>query len=125
MPKKRTPTVDPLEKKAEQLEQLRESVDQSTFGAGEMDVSDELARVDQHPADNADLAFQRELQLTQAEIIDREAEQVREAMQAKADGTYGVCQDCGKKIPKARLEARPEATLCVDCQRKRETARPA
>lgn len=31
-------------------------------------------------------------------------------------GTYGVCESCGKPIPKARLEVVPEATLCVGCK---------
>ena len=31
-------------------------------------------------------------------------------------GTYGTCEACGKPIPKARLEALPEATLCVGCK---------
>jgi RNA polymerase-binding transcription factor DksA len=31
-------------------------------------------------------------------------------------GTYGTCEACGKQIPEARLEAVPEATLCVACK---------
>lgn len=31
-------------------------------------------------------------------------------------GTYGTCEACGKPIPEARLEAIPEATLCVACK---------
>jgi DnaK suppressor protein len=31
-------------------------------------------------------------------------------------GTYGVCESCRKPIPEARLEAVPEATLCVACK---------
>ncbi|MGO1256589.1 MAG: TraR/DksA family transcriptional regulator [Microbacterium gubbeenense] len=34
------------------------------------------------------------------------------------DGTYGVCADCGKRIPVARLRVRPTATKCVDCASK-------
>jgi DnaK suppressor protein len=30
-----------------------------------------------------------------------------------AEGSYGVCDFCGKPIPAARLEALPWATLCV------------
>jgi RNA polymerase-binding transcription factor DksA len=33
-------------------------------------------------------------------------------------GTYGVCTSCGKKIPAARLAARPFAELCVPCAEK-------
>ncbi|HEX2047977.1 MAG TPA: TraR/DksA family transcriptional regulator [Acidimicrobiales bacterium] len=31
-------------------------------------------------------------------------------------GTYGICEACGNPIPEARLEALPEATLCVGCK---------
>jgi phage/conjugal plasmid C-4 type zinc finger TraR family protein len=31
-------------------------------------------------------------------------------------GTYGICESCGNPIPEARLEAVPEATLCVACK---------
>ncbi|MFS0866094.1 TraR/DksA family transcriptional regulator [Microbacterium sp. 179-B 1A2 NHS] len=30
-------------------------------------------------------------------------------------GTYGRCVRCGEPIPSARLEARPQATMCVAC----------
>jgi RNA polymerase-binding transcription factor DksA len=35
---------------------------------------------------------------------------------AKIDaGTYGVCEQCGKPIGEARLEAMPAARLCITC----------
>ena len=37
---------------------------------------------------------------------------------AKIDeGTYGVCDHCGGRIPEVRLDARPASTRCVDCSR--------
>jgi DnaK suppressor protein len=35
-----------------------------------------------------------------------------------AEGTYGTCAECGKKIGRARLEFRPESIYCVDCKAK-------
>jgi RNA polymerase-binding transcription factor DksA len=32
------------------------------------------------------------------------------------EGTYGVCVDCDKNIPEARLREQPEAPRCVECQ---------
>ncbi len=29
--------------------------------------------------------------------------------------TYGICEDCGQPIPKARLDVLPHASLCVTC----------
>jgi RNA polymerase-binding protein DksA len=31
-------------------------------------------------------------------------------------GKYGICSKCGKRIPKARLEALPFAVMCVECK---------
>jgi DnaK suppressor protein len=31
-------------------------------------------------------------------------------------GTYGSCEDCGKRIPRARLKVLPFAERCRDCQ---------
>lgn len=40
-----------------------------------------------------------------------------DAALARVDsGTYGTCESCGNAIPEARLEALPEATLCVSCK---------
>ena len=36
------------------------------------------------------------------------------------DEGFGLCEECGKAIPKERLMIVPEATLCVSCQRKLE-----
>jgi DnaK suppressor protein len=33
------------------------------------------------------------------------------------DGKYGSCEVCGGKIPLARLNALPYATMCIECQR--------
>lgn len=39
------------------------------------------------------------------------------------EGSYGQCVDCGTVVPEGRLEARPEASRCVQCQAKRERRR--
>ena len=58
--------------------------------------------------------------------IDRDVEELRAVQAAIARlrrGEYGVCQACGNEIPAARLEAVPEAALCVECQARAEHAR--
>jgi DnaK suppressor protein len=44
------------------------------------------------------------------------------ALQRILDGTYGVCENCRKAIPLARLKALPAARFCKTCARKRETS---
>lgn len=48
-------------------------------------------------------------------ILRQEIAQVRQALHRIESGTYGTCASCGKTIARARLEARPIATLCIDC----------
>ncbi|HSN07288.1 MAG TPA: TraR/DksA C4-type zinc finger protein [Candidatus Angelobacter sp.] len=36
------------------------------------------------------------------------------------DGTYGICERCGRPIGKLRLQAFPRVTLCVSCKQLEE-----
>jgi RNA polymerase-binding protein DksA len=45
----------------------------------------------------------------------QEIKQIREALKRIADGTYGVCAQCGTDIDPKRLKALPNATRCVSC----------
>ena len=80
-------------------------------------LTEELADYDQHPADQGTETFEQELDETTLMILDEEERRVKEARQALAEGRYGVCIDCGKEIPAARLEAIPETVRCVEDQR--------
>jgi RNA polymerase-binding protein DksA len=60
--------------------------------------------------------------LDQAELT-RDVGELREvvaALKRLADGTYGLCLDCGADIPVERLRAQPAAARCVDCQQRHE-----
>ncbi len=43
--------------------------------------------------------------------------ELQEALRRMDEGAYGLCEGCGQWIAYARLEQRPEATLCGDCAR--------
>jgi RNA polymerase-binding protein DksA len=47
-------------------------------------------------------------------------QQVEHALERIDDGTYGVCEQCGKPIGKMRLMAFPRATLCMPCKQREE-----
>src|SRR4051812_31762255 len=121
MTKKERALVDRLAQKAEQLERVREDVEAQAFGGDEREATGELTVVDQHPGDVADFAFQRELSDTQGRILEQEANQARDAAERAKAGQYGICADCGRPIGEARMQARPEATLCIECQSRHET----
>jgi len=115
------PALAGLARRAEDLETLRRAEQESAFAGDQREMTGEASTVGQHPADVADFTYQRELQQTTEKFLGRQADQVEAAIRAREKGTYGTCQECGKHIPDERLQARPEATLCVDCQRRLET----
>ena len=112
---------DALARRAEELETLRQAEHEAAASGDQREMTGEASILSQHPADVADYTYQLELQQTTEKFLDRQAEQVQAAMRARQNGTYGQCQSCGTEIPPERLAARPEATLCVACQRQVET----
>jgi DnaK suppressor protein len=56
------------------------------------------------------------------EVLEQEREQAEHARDRQAQGAYGICEDCGRKIGEERLAALPDATRCVACQAAWESA---
>jgi DnaK suppressor protein len=84
------------------------------------DESGEDAVYDNHLADTATETYDRELDYTLEENSEHVLSEIDAALRRIDDGSYGRCTNCGRQIPEERLEARPYATLCIDCQRQRE-----
>ena len=73
--------------------------------------------------DAADAAFEAgsdEMASQLAELDSREITQIERALTRLKQGTYGLCESCGGKIPVGRLNALPYTTLCIECQREME-----
>ncbi len=71
-----------------------------------------------HSGDSAEQAQERENDEVVDAIGNETAQSIRviqSALERIESGTYGVCDSCGDDIGRARLEAVPEATRCVDC----------
>lgn len=83
----------------------------------------ELSTLDQHPADSATSLADADREEASMEVLQRQQERVREALARIDAGTYGRCVDCGRELSDERLDARPEASRCVDCQQKSEAVR--
>lgn len=58
----------------------------------------------------------RELRAELANADARDLHQINEAILRVDEGTYGLCSDCQRSIPIARLKALPYAIRCVRCQ---------
>lgn len=72
----------------------------------------------EHSGDSAEQAQERENDEVVDAIGNETAQSIRSvtaALERIANGSYGICENCGEKIGQARLEIVPEATRCVDC----------
>jgi DnaK suppressor protein len=70
-------------------------------------------------ADPNDRATQEEEFTLELRARDRDRKLIRKISEALASldsGDYGYCEGCGLEIGIRRLEARPTATLCIDCK---------
>jgi DnaK suppressor protein len=70
-------------------------------------------------ADPNDRASQESDMALELRNRDRERKLIKKIDEtiAKIDsGEYGYCESCGIEIGLKRLEARPTATLCIDCK---------
>ena len=75
---------------------------------------------DNHLADSATATLNREIDYTLEENSTAVLTAIDAALERIDEGTFGTCQRCGNPIAPERLEARPWATLCIDCKRREE-----
>jgi RNA polymerase-binding transcription factor DksA len=83
--------------------------------AGLFAASESVATDDEHDPEGHTIAYER-AQLTA--LLARARERVAEldlALERLRQGSYGVCERCGRPIPAERLEIRPAARTCVTC----------
>jgi RNA polymerase-binding transcription factor len=66
--------------------------------------------------DDAQVDVDRATSDTIHRILEEDAVRAEHARARIAEGSYGVCEDCGQQIAPERLEALPDATRCVRCQ---------
>ncbi|MFC1227512.1 MULTISPECIES: TraR/DksA family transcriptional regulator [Streptomyces] len=98
---------------------LREEIASSERSlAGLMRDSGDGAGDDQ--ADTGTKNITREHELALAANAREMLTQYERALQRLEAGTYGLCESCGNPIGKARMQAFPRATLCVECKQKQE-----
>ncbi|MEK5488050.1 TraR/DksA C4-type zinc finger protein [Lysinibacillus sp. FSL M8-0355] len=107
-----------------QLEQELQEIERR-LEESERPQATELSNYDNHPADNASDLTDQLTEMAMDEHLGDNAEEIKKALQAMADGTYGKCVVCGEDIPLGRLEAMPQALTCVEhAEQKEENLRP-
>jgi DnaK suppressor protein len=94
-----------------QAEALKEEADQlaAEMEPGESEFSEE-------GGEGGNLSIERELDLVLSAQAKAAVEEIERALNKIDNGTYGVCEKCGREIPRARLKVLPHAPLCVQCK---------
>ena len=67
--------------------------------------------------DGTNEAISRITDVAVVDTLQASLERVERALEKIDEGTYGLCDACGKPIAAGRLEAFPDSALCVDCAR--------
>ena len=79
------------------------------------EASGDLSSMPIHMADIGSDNFEQEFTLSLMENGEGTLGRIEKALERIEEGTYGVCEECGAKIPKTRLNAILYATMCIKC----------
>jgi len=82
------------------------------------EASGSLSNTPIHMADLGTDNFEQEFTLGLLENEEKSLEEITAALQRIDTNLFGVCEECKKPIPKARLQALPFTRYCVVCARK-------
>ncbi|HSQ42850.1 MAG TPA: TraR/DksA C4-type zinc finger protein [Fibrobacteraceae bacterium] len=93
-----------------------ESIEEANLSSNQTDQGGELSGYTNHLADAASDYTTLETNLGLAEREGKYLINIEEALDRIRKKTYGICKICKNLIPKARLEAVPTATKCVNCK---------
>ena len=110
-----------LLKKKEEILQAVKHIEQDTLSRSQREASGDLSGYSLHMADTATDSYDREFSLGIASNAQEILYDIEEALKRIKDKTFGSCLSCEKPIPKKRLQALPQAGLCITCQGKQET----
>jgi DnaK suppressor protein len=115
-----------IDNQRQRLVDLRDELTRVRDGLDEDQVELEGGGDDFSETDSGDMSqsiFDREMDASVGEGIERRIGEVERALQKLEEGTYGVCEDTGEEIPRGRLEAVPEAVRTVEAQQRFERER--
>lgn len=76
---------------------------------------DAMQGIDDNFADSAAATAERGELLAFIDTTRERLADIEAALRKIDEGTYGVCESCGRPIAEARLEARPLSVRCVEC----------
>ncbi|OIP04076.1 MAG: hypothetical protein COZ06_19260 [Armatimonadetes bacterium CG_4_10_14_3_um_filter_66_18] len=93
-----------------------EHVHERTARRGKAEQGGGASHHDDHMAEVAGEHYEREKDLLAEASLRGLLERVDNTLGKLESGSYGLCDLCGERIAKERLEALPSAALCLECQ---------
>ena len=107
----------------EKIQKIHKDLDhfgENIMSGTNTELSGDLSAYATHPSDQSSGATEREYAFMLASKEGRFLHHLNEALERIKDGTFGTCRICGKEISRARLEAVPHATMCIQCKSEEE-----
>ena len=101
-----------LEEERVQLDAQLTTIEEDSFASTQSDSSGDVG-LDDEPADAGTATFEREKDLSIENNVRDLLHKIDRALKRIDDGTYGICDICGKPIEKARVKALPYVDLCI------------
>jgi RNA polymerase-binding transcription factor len=101
-----------LTEEQEELAAQLTSIEEETFSATQSEMNGDVG-LDDEVADAGTSTFEREKDLSIENNVRDLLQKIERALERIDVGTYGVCERCGKPIPKTRIKALPYADLCI------------
>ena len=95
-------------------------MEDEALGKSRQDASGDLSNVPIHMADVGTDNYDRDLTIGLIQNGEEELRAIDEALERIGNKTFGSCEECGKKVSKARLTALPYVKNCIECQRQEE-----
>lgn len=106
----------------EGLERQIRELEEGSLRTSQSELSGEVS-FDEEYADAGTATFERERDLSLSNNIRDLLEKVDHALHRIDEGSYGLCERCGRPIEKARLKGLPYATLCIEDKQAQERHR--
>ena len=101
-----------LEEERVELDTQLATIVEDSFAVSQSDLSGDVG-LDDESADAGTATFEREKDLSIENNVRDLLHKIDRALKRMDDGTYGICDICGKPIEKARIKALPYVDLCI------------
>jgi RNA polymerase-binding transcription factor len=101
-----------LEEERDELAAQLTGIEEDSFATTQSELAGDVG-LDDEAADAGTATFEREKDLSIEQNVRDLLQKIERALKRMDEGTYGLCERCGKPIEKARIKALPYVDLCI------------